>query len=344
MMLLPTNISANDVSLYEFSDGGILPGLILNIFAFISLSIIEPFYVASGFSLYLNRRTHLEAWDIELKFRSLAKRVGSNKTSNKTIAVLLVSLFIANSDINLINPVYAKTTDSNYTEISNKQAKSVINKILASDEFSKKIKTENWRVKEGLFKDLFKDDKDNKKSEMLGFSIFGILISTILSYILYFLLGLVILAVLLFLIFKFFNFLPRGIFQFSNQKKLEAKVETLFGMDLNPDTLPDDVGAHAWVLWQSENFLESLSLLYRGSLSKLVNRDGVKLPFSATEGDCLRILKSSHIQDNLELINYFETLTTIWQRAAYAHRLPEISNVKQICDSWSPLFHVESTT
>jgi hypothetical protein len=30
---------------------------------------IEPFYVASGFGLYLNRRAELEAWDIEQEFR-----------------------------------------------------------------------------------------------------------------------------------------------------------------------------------------------------------------------------------------------------------------------------------
>ncbi|MFK5969261.1 MAG: hypothetical protein QM487_03960 [Candidatus Marithrix sp.] len=41
-------------------------------FNLIALSIIEPLYVAAGFALYLNRRTHLEAWDIELSFRSIA--------------------------------------------------------------------------------------------------------------------------------------------------------------------------------------------------------------------------------------------------------------------------------
>ncbi len=42
------------------------------LFNLIALSIIEPLYVAAGFTLYLNRRTHLEAWDIELAFRSIA--------------------------------------------------------------------------------------------------------------------------------------------------------------------------------------------------------------------------------------------------------------------------------
>jgi hypothetical protein len=31
--------------------------------------VLEPFYVASGFAMYLNRRAELEAWDIEQEFR-----------------------------------------------------------------------------------------------------------------------------------------------------------------------------------------------------------------------------------------------------------------------------------
>jgi len=30
---------------------------------------LEPFYVASGFAIYLGRRAELEAWDIEQEFR-----------------------------------------------------------------------------------------------------------------------------------------------------------------------------------------------------------------------------------------------------------------------------------
>ncbi|HAQ27742.1 MAG TPA: DUF4129 domain-containing protein, partial [Pseudomonas sp.] len=39
------------------------------------LVVWEPIYVASGFSLYLNRRTILEGWDIELAFRRLRTRL-----------------------------------------------------------------------------------------------------------------------------------------------------------------------------------------------------------------------------------------------------------------------------
>ena len=37
-------------------------------YAFVVL-FLEPFYVAAGFAMYLNRRAELEAWDIEQEFR-----------------------------------------------------------------------------------------------------------------------------------------------------------------------------------------------------------------------------------------------------------------------------------
>ena len=43
----------------------------------LALSLIEPLYVAGGFMLYLNRRIHLEGWDIELAFRRMVKRYAS---------------------------------------------------------------------------------------------------------------------------------------------------------------------------------------------------------------------------------------------------------------------------
>jgi hypothetical protein len=41
----------------------------------IAMVLIEPFYVAAGFALYLSRRTELEGWDIELAFRAMASRL-----------------------------------------------------------------------------------------------------------------------------------------------------------------------------------------------------------------------------------------------------------------------------
>ena len=42
---------------------------------FVAFSLVGPFYVCSGFSLYLNRRIELEGWDIDIGFRRILNRI-----------------------------------------------------------------------------------------------------------------------------------------------------------------------------------------------------------------------------------------------------------------------------
>lgn len=46
-----------------------------NVFWYAAILLLEPFYVAAGFCLYLNRRSWLEGWDIEISFRQLQGRL-----------------------------------------------------------------------------------------------------------------------------------------------------------------------------------------------------------------------------------------------------------------------------
>ncbi len=56
------------------------------------LIVWEPIYVACGFSLYLNRRTILEGWDIELAFRRLRQRLGGVAPVLMLLALMLLPL------------------------------------------------------------------------------------------------------------------------------------------------------------------------------------------------------------------------------------------------------------
>jgi hypothetical protein len=57
--------------LFDFSDGTFSPFFVrTSIIAYaLVVPFLEPFYVASGFAIYLGRRAELEAWDIEQEFR-----------------------------------------------------------------------------------------------------------------------------------------------------------------------------------------------------------------------------------------------------------------------------------
>ena len=49
--------------------------ILLAVVDYLALCLIEPFYIGAGFGLYLNRRTELEAWDLEIAFRRMRQRL-----------------------------------------------------------------------------------------------------------------------------------------------------------------------------------------------------------------------------------------------------------------------------
>ncbi len=60
--------SRSDVFGWLGNDGMLAQGVLAALYACIVLAL-EPFFVAAGFAMYLNRRVELEAWDIEQEFR-----------------------------------------------------------------------------------------------------------------------------------------------------------------------------------------------------------------------------------------------------------------------------------
>jgi hypothetical protein len=64
--------------------------LVQSALACAALLAIEPFFVSAGFGLYLGRRVHLEAWDLELGFKRMAARAASG--ARALAAVLLFAV------------------------------------------------------------------------------------------------------------------------------------------------------------------------------------------------------------------------------------------------------------
>jgi hypothetical protein len=111
--------------------------------------------------------------------------------------------------------------------------------------------------------------------------------------------------------------------------------EAVFGLDIRPESLPADVAAAAWAVWEQGDPAGALGLLYRGALACLVHRDGLEVAASWTEGDCLAVVRrraGPHGSENPA--EYFARLTRAWQSTAYAHRPPSREEAKTLCDSW----------
>lgn len=304
-------------------------GLVINGFIYIAYFIVEPFYVAGGFALYINRRTQLEGWDIEIAFRQLAERV-QQPHRYRSVAMLIMALTIG---------VVVAPADTVYAEpaatITNAEAKKTIQDIMARDEFNNKKTIKAWRSKN---KEDEKEKEKEKTDEDSSFNLdwLGLGIASIGEALLWILaIGLIVFAIVLYM--RWSPVAAKG-----SQKINKKLPKSLFGLEITPESLPDDVGRAAMDLWNNNDPLVALSLLYRGALTTLIHRDGINLKGSATEGDCIRAVLQHADKLGESGIDYFRNLTTTWQFAAYAHRLPDESMMRDLSQLWTQHFGAQS--
>jgi len=99
--------------------------------------------------------------------------------------------------------------------------------------------------------------------------------------------------------------------------KAAAAVSHVRDLDVRPESLPDDVGAAAWALWQSGQVPAALSLLYRGALSRMIHRFQVPITAAATEGECLALARG-----RLEpgALRYVTQVVRAWEANIYGGR------------------------
>jgi Domain of unknown function (DUF4129) len=112
---------------------------------------------------------------------------------------------------------------------------------------------------------------------------------------------------------------------------IEPRVLSVRGLDIRPESLPDDVGAAALGLLDAGREREALSLLYRGALSRAVHRHGVAIGPSATEGEALRAVNATLDPGGAA---YFTDLVAIWQRAVYAGEKVVREPIARLCSSF----------
>jgi hypothetical protein len=105
-------------------------------------------------------------------------------------------------------------------------------------------------------------------------------------------------------------------------------------LDIRPASLPADVGGAALELLEAGRTRESLSLLYRGALSRAVHNYSVAIGESYTEGEALRAVNQRLDSTRAQ---YFSALVALWQRAVYAADMPSAEPVATLCREFSPV-------
>lgn len=323
IILVPNNVHWFDWSLL-FAEESVFYQIVTSLIYFLVMSLVAPFYTAAGFSLYLARRTELEGWDIELGFRKLINRLHSSIKLNPAVMILLLACF---SCIPL-QSVHGQTADS-------QKAASVIREVVNRDDFGE-LKTRHvWSPRKAA-------DAEQDKWTMPGFikdflSAVGKMFSWIGNLfsngagLFEAVLWIAVTALLILLLLRlriWSQWLGRPGGGRTTGKKTPAR---LFGLDVEADALPADIMAKVQKLIAQGELRAAVSLLYRASLVKLIHLYQLEIPESATEGECLQIVRKNRPESES---SFFHHMTLVWLRLAYAHELPERNDLYALSREW----------
>lgn len=336
-----------------------------NTIYFVSVTLIEPFYVCAGFALYLNRRTELESWDIELDFKKMRQRLEEKQNKYKygnfktaIIGIVFIGLF---STFGVKNS-YADAPDSHKP----------IERVERCEKWDKKLKAEPANESERVIRELLSEEKykkctietkfepkpqdksDSEKSWWRKFwkrlfESYGekdkssksddISIANIIELIIWVIGGFAI-CFLIYQLHKYREYFL-GIINPVKDEGEEIPTE-IFGLDITPESIPDLLSDEVLKLWGKGEFIQALSLLYRGYLSKLIHEFNVDVKISFTENDCLLAAKKM-ITHRREVLQIFSQITQFWLKAAYAHQLPNDHEVVECCRAWRLQFEVNNS-
>ncbi|MCI3946904.1 hypothetical protein K0038_03980 [Pseudomonas syringae] len=344
------------VNLLEIENQWLWIDHLTNLFYALALVFWEPIYVACGFTLYLNRRTVLEAWDIELVFRRLRQRL----IGSAYVVLIGVGLVLSTApapaladpqsyscplpETTAAEPIAPGTGPDTprltRQPLNSDAARREIHSILEQPPF-KNIRTETgWRFPEKEKKQATVRDKHDEGWLRTWLNRLLQAASKLASLIEVLLWGVVIgLAGLLIWHYRDWlkTFARR---ETSPTKKASPAPEQLFGLQVSAESLPDDVAGRAEQLWNSQP-REALGLLYRALLSRLLSDYRLPLKSADTEG---QVLARITLLNQPLLTEFSHDLTVHWQNLAYGHRLPPDHARQQLCDGWRRLFNTALKT
>lgn len=280
---------------------------------FVALGAVEPFYVAGGFGLYINRRADLEGWDVQIGFRRLVRR----------IAALALLLGLGGA---------ARADDSGEPAPQEElgeplDAGEVARQVLSDEEFGGQRTVTRYRMKD--FEGVPEwDGFDCDTPEAPAPSVPGLACGQASQGALLALVGMVVVVLLI-------AALRRQDIRLSPRFRSGEAPLTVQGQDEAPLPLPD-LPERAQALWRAGEPTRAVGMLYKGAVG-LLREQGLPLGHSLTEGECVRVVRSKGPPGSAEP---FSRLARVWQLAAYAHRLPTAEEFTNLCEGWGRDFGV----
>ena len=280
-----------------------------NALVWIASSAIEPFYVGAGFGMYLNRRTQIEGWDIELAFRRLRTRIGGASAALLVAATLCLPAprAAAANDAPKAAPA-PPTLPRVFGEVEDARAFKAATEAAYRDPLLSPERTvTRWVPRDPR--------KPRKASEVPAWlQRVGDAIAVLGEYGLWFLFG----GLALLLAWTRKTWWP----WMRDMAATPAPAATALRLEphAEAEALPADPAAVARELWAAGRRRRALALLYRASVAAMAARIDTVLVPGATEAECLKAARRMADADDRDA---FAQAVRVWQYAAYAERLPD---------------------
>lgn len=331
----------------------------------LAVGLIEPFYVGAGFGLYLNRRVELEAWDIEQSLRALAtERVAregrdlaarSHRSPPSTalpslVGALVVALVMATAPVGEsrasddgIDAVASEDAgddiaDDSAYDTTNPAEKSydhalpprVVPPPIASDArravetvyadplFGREISDVSWR-----FRFAPRQREAEVEPPRFEFDELFELLADAWQVIMWIALGLLLIAI------------ARVLLKRTGSDVRMPRVrppDVVFGLDVRRESLPDDPASAARALLAAGNARAALALIYRATLSWLLNERALALQPGDTEG--IVASKARPLIDDAAFA-WFARLLAAWIAVAYGRHEPDGGPLGALIDGFA---------
>ena len=266
----------------------------------LAISLVDVFATGAGFGLYLNSRSWIEGWDVELVFKRLAERLRAVAS-----AVVVAGMV-----------VFAATGSAQEAEGAGGEnaERDVIARVLESDDFE--VHSQTIKVPKELGWNLPHSSFFTSLRGVLGWVVLGLSVAVV---------GLLI----GWLLYRYRH--AFGVSRGEGAKKRQRGAMVVGSLPLKVDELPGDPAAVAARWWAEGRRREALALLYRAAIWWLVEHRQLEIGESATEFDCVKRVDDAASDG---MAGYFRSLTETWVALAYGDRRPSELQVEALCREW----------
>lgn len=307
-----------------------------------AMAIIEPVYVASGFALYLNRRTGLEGWDIELGFRDLRRRLGG---LGRGLGVLALAILLPLMPVDAAlasTPEAEESTEPGYLrcEIPGElgaELATLLDQPLAADTADFVAASEaaqkhpDLRPTETIqvWKRRTPVEPGTPNAPPLWAMALGEAFAVVVEHLLWVAVGLLI-AIGLWFAWRQ-GWLDVERYRGAMRRGPAAPTPGELPPEESPLPPLPELPMRVLALWREGRQREALALAYRGTVVLTGEGLGQPLPPGCTESECLRALSG---WSDASAAGALAALVRCWRNAAYGDRWPAETELAELLGRW----------